>query len=554
MLTVRFPLQGLSALVAEGTALIDAARAAGIQVESPCGGAGQCGKCKMKVGVEHLDNLFVTADGPLSEDERREGVVLACHAFVKGDLEAEFTGEGPASTNILSSGKQADTILDSPICKIFLEDENITQVRFDGLPRVEEPGDSTGRCYGAAIDIGTTTLVAALIDLNTGKELGAASSLNPQVVFGHDVLSRIRCAGDPEGLMKLHDAIVRELERMLFMLARRGRIETAHIYELVLSGNTCMLHLAVGVNPRSLGKYPYTPALKGGECIPARDVGFNLPGAARVYFPPIISGFVGADITAGIIATGLHREPGVVLFIDIGTNGEMVLSINGRLAATSTAAGPAFEGMNIACGMRAADGAVEKFSIGDDGRLSVGTIGEAKPAGICGSGLVDIVGELVSHGVLDRNGRFSKNGRIPDSLRERMSLENGKSIFRISDEVYLTQQDIRQVQLAKRALRSGIDILLAGNGLKYSDVDKVLIAGAFGFHLRTKNLVRIGILPGELEAKIDLVGNTSKTGARALLLDQSLRRDALRIVERVNVIELANEPGFERTFIGNLAF
>jgi uncharacterized 2Fe-2S/4Fe-4S cluster protein (DUF4445 family) len=554
MLTVRFPLQGLSAVVPEGTALVEAARAAGIRVESPCGGGGRCGKCKMKVSAEHLDNLTVTAVGPLSEDERRAGFVLACHALVKRNLEAEFVGEGPASTNILSSGKQVDTNLDSPICKIFLEDENITRVHFDGLPKVEEPGDSTGRCYGAAIDIGTTTLVAALIDLNTGKELGATSSLNPQVVFGHDVLSRIRCAADPEGFVKLHDAIVRELERMLSMLARRGRIETAHIYELVLSGNTCMLHLAAGVNPLSLGRYPYTPMLKGGECIPVRDVGFSLPDAARIYFPPIISGFVGADITAGIIATGLHREPGVVLFIDIGTNGEMVLSINGRLVATSTAAGPAFEGMNIACGMRAADGAVEKFSIGDDGLLSVGTIGKAKPVGICGSGLVDVVGELVSHGVLDRNGRFSKNGHIPDPIRERMSFEHGKSIFLISDEVFLTQQDVRQVQLAKGALRSGIDILLAGSGLKYSDVDQVLIAGAFGFHLRTKNLVRIGILPGELEAKIDLVGNTSKTGARALLLDLSLRREALRIVDRVNVIELANEPGFERTFIGNLAF
>jgi uncharacterized 2Fe-2S/4Fe-4S cluster protein (DUF4445 family) len=315
-----------------------------------------------------------------------------------------------------------------------------------------------------------------------------------------------------------------------------------------------MLHLVAGVNPRSLGRYPYTPVLRGGEYVTARDVGFSLPGTARIYFPPIISGFVGADITAGILATGFHREPGTVLFIDIGTNGEMVLSINGRLIATSTAAGPAFEGMNIACGMRAAEGAVEKFSIGGDGRLSVGAIGDAKPAGICGSGLVDVVGELVAHGVLDRNGRFSRNGHIPDLIRERMCFENGKSTFRISDEVFLTQQDIRQVQLAKGALRSGIDILLAGNGLKYSDVDRVLIAGAFGFHLRTKNLVRIGILPAELEGKIDLVGNTSKPGACALLMDRSLRLEALRMVDRVNVIELANEPGFERTFIGNLAF
>jgi uncharacterized 2Fe-2S/4Fe-4S cluster protein (DUF4445 family) len=508
----------------------------------------------MRVNEQRLDNLLVTASGPLSEDERGDGFVLACHSFVKGDLEVEFIEEETLSTNILSSGRRADTSLDSPVRKTFLEDENSTVVNFDGLPGIEEPGDTTGQCYGAAIDIGTTTLVVALIDLNTGEELGAASSLNPQVEFGHDVLSRIRCAADAEGLSKLHGAVVQELEGMLQGMARRVGIEPAHIYELVLSGNTCMLHLAARINPRSLGRYPYTPVLKGGECISARDIGFSLPGAPRIYFPPIISGFVGADITAGILATGLHREPGVVLFIDIGTNGEMVLSINGRLTATSTAAGPAFEGMNIACGMRAADGAVDKFSIGGDGRLSVGAIGGVKPAGICGSGLVDVVGELVAHSVLDRNGRFSKNGHIPGLIRERMSFKNGKPVFRISDEVFLTQQDVRQVQLAKGALRSGIDMLLAGSGLKYPDVDRVLIAGAFGFHLRTENLVRIGIIPGELEGKIDLVGNTSKTGAMALLLDRSTRREALRIADRASVIELADEPGFERTFIGNLAF
>jgi len=554
MLTVRFPLQGLSTVVPEGTSLVEAARFAGIRIESPCGGAGRCGKCRMKVNERRLDNLLVTASGPLSEEEKGDGFVLACHSFAKGDLEVEFIEEETLSTNILSSGKRADTNLDPPVRKIFVAGKNSTLVSFDGLPGIEEPGDTTGRCYGAAIDIGTTTLVAALVDLNTGEELCAASSLNPQVEFGHDVLSRIRCAVDPKGLSKLHDAVVQELERMLQGLARRAGIEPADIYELVLSGNTCMLHLAARVNPGSLGRYPYTPGLRGGERIPARDVGFNLPDTAGIYFPPIISGFVGADITAGILATGLHREPGIVLFIDIGTNGEMVLSINGRLTATSTAAGPAFEGMNIACGMRAADGAIDKFSIGNDGWVSVGAIGGAKPAGICGSGLVDVVGELVAHGVLDRNGRFSKNGHVPDLIRERISLENGKPGFRISDGVFLTQQDIRQVQLAKGALRSGIDILLAGSGLKYSDVERVLIAGAFGFHLRTENLVRIGIIPDELEGKIDLVGNTSKTGAIALLLDRSMRREALRIADRANVIELADEPGFERTFIGNLAF
>ncbi len=246
MLKVKFASQGVSALVPEGTTLVEAARAAGVRVESPCGGSGHCGKCRMKVSGEHLANLSITAAGPLSEDELRQGFVLGCHAFLKGDLEVEFFGGEPVSTNILSSGKQADTNLDPSIRKIFLKDLNVTQVRFDGLPGREEPGDTTGLCYGAAIDIGTTTLVASLIDLNTGEELAAASSLNPQTVFGHDVLSRIRMAADPEGLVKLRDVIIRELESMLFTLARANNIEPVNIYELVLSGNTCMLHLVAG--------------------------------------------------------------------------------------------------------------------------------------------------------------------------------------------------------------------------------------------------------------------------------------------------------------------
>jgi uncharacterized 2Fe-2S/4Fe-4S cluster protein (DUF4445 family) len=553
MLTVRFPLQGASAIVPENTTLMDAARVAGIRVESPCGGTGRCGKCRMRVSGKDLEMIRVTAIGPLSEDERSGGFVLACQAVVEADLEVELLSAKPVIANILSSGKQCNANLDSPVRKIFIDSRNITQVTFDGLLAAEEAGDTTGHNYGAAVDIGTTTLVAALIDLNTGEEVGTACSLNPQVVFGHDVLSRIRRAADPGGLMELREAVVREVERMLCDLARSGGIESAHIYELVLSGNTCMLHLAAGVDPRSLGRYPYVPLLKGGENRLAGNAGFSLNDFARIYFPPVISGFVGADITAGIIATGFHLDPGVILFMDIGTNGEMVLSQNGRLTATSTAAGPAFEGTNIACGMRAAAGAVAEFSI-ENGRLSVGTIGGIEPVGICGSGLVDIVGELLYHGVIDRNGRFSKNAPIPAFIRERMTSENGKSAFRISDDVFLMQQDIRQVQLAKGALRSGIDMLLSRNGLMYSDVDRVLVAGAFGYHLKISNLVRIGVLPDELEEKIDLVGNTSKTGAAAFLMDRSLRLEAARIGERVNVIELADEPGFERTFINNLAF
>ena len=550
---VRFPAYGIAVQVPEGATLLEAARLAGVPLESPCDGSGLCGKCKVLVPEASTANLrLLLPDTPA--EELGPGVILACHALVKGDVEVEILNGESGPLRILSWGRGRAFGFAPCIRKIYRQVKDVTTVYCDDALLATEPGDTTTQCFGAAVDIGTTTVVVALVDLQRGRELGISSSLNPQTIYGHDVLSRIRFSSEPEGLDRLHASIVQELNRSLEWLAQESGIELDRIYEVVLSGNTCMLHLAAGVNPSSLGRYPYTPALKGGMSLSVAEVGIALPGYSRVFFPPVISGFVGGDITAGVLATGLHLESGVFLFVDVGTNGEIVLSVDGRLTATSTAAGPAFEGMTITCGTRAREGAIETVDISEDSRVQVRTIGNAEPVGICGSGLVDAVAALIAHGVVDRNGRFAHPGHLPPLLRERLGARDGKPIFRLTANVHLTQSDIRQVQLAKGAIRAGIDILLGRRGLKYAEVDRVLIAGAFGFHLRTQSLIDIGILPPEVKGRVEFVGNTSMTGAQAFLLDRTTRDEMFNLVGEIEVVELANAPEFERTFIKGLAF
>jgi uncharacterized 2Fe-2S/4Fe-4S cluster protein (DUF4445 family) len=317
-----------------------------------------------------------------------------------------------------------------------------------------------------------------------------------------------------------------------------------------------MLHLALNVNPAPLGKYPYRPAITGGNWLRSIDHNIDIAEFGLIYIPPIISAYVGADITSGILAAQLDRRPGITLLIDIGTNGEMVLATDGKLIATSTAAEPAFEGMNITHGQRAENGAIESFQIDDDGQIHYETIGNQTATGICGSGLLDIVSSLVVQGVVNQNGKLndSQNQLLPDSLRSRLIVRDGKLVFQVTDMIWLTQTDLRQVQLAKGAIRAGIEFLLSEAQIPAKAVERVLIAGSFGYHLKVNSLINIGLIPEEFQDKVEMVGNTSKTGAQAFLLNQSCRGAMARVIKNVTVLELASFPNFDRVFVQSLSF
>ncbi|HEY3277937.1 MAG TPA: ASKHA domain-containing protein [Syntrophorhabdaceae bacterium] len=535
MARVKFLPNDVTIDVNEQVTILDAARLAGVRIESPCNGTGKCGKCRVT-----LD------DG--------ETPVLACTTVVRDGVSVHVVEEDNRSLEILSHANHVETSVDPYIRKIFVATEGRTLVYGGAYLLGSEKGDGVDKNYGVVVDIGTTTLVASLVDLTGGHELGTASSLNPQAIHAQDVLSRITFCAEPEGMDIMFGEFAKEVNRLVGEVSTRAGIDRENIYEAVYSGNTCMLHLATGTNPRSLGRYPYTPALTGGQVLSAEEMGLRISKYGLVYLPPVISGFVGADITSGILATRLHERKGKTLFVDIGTNGEMVLSVDGTLVASSTAAGPAFEGMNITFGMRAERGAVEEFSVTERG-VSLKTIGNAAVRGICGSGLLDIVGELVAHRVIDDKGKLvdPANGIYP-FLKDRLGRENDKPVFYLSPGVYLSQKDVRQVQLAKGAVRTGIEFLLRHGGITARDVDEVLIAGSFGYHLREESLISTGLLPAEFRGKVEFVGNTSKSGGHVFLVNKEAREEITTLVKGINVLELANYPDFDKVFVKSLGF
>ncbi|MDR1573284.1 MAG: ASKHA domain-containing protein [Clostridiales Family XIII bacterium] len=558
MPSIRFLPEQKTVCAAPGTTIAEAARAAGVAIETPCNGALICGKCKVKLAPADLSRVDSSAGAHLTDDaEKAEGCVLACAATVHGDICVTIVNEGGvrAETQTVRDGRSFDAALAPAIGKDYLPERDETAVRTaGGALRGLEPGDTRDALYGLVADIGTTTLVTELVDLRTGRAMAARSSVNPQAAYGQDVLTRIGFASDPQGLATLHTLILREINAMTADLCEETGVRASRIYEIVLSGNTAMLHLVMGRDPAPLGRVPFVSRLAGGENFDAKESGFAISPFGLAYLPPLISAYVGADISSGVLAAQLHKREGRSLFVDIGTNGEMILAADGRLCAASAAAGPAFEGMNIKFGMRATAGAIEHFKTEDTGAFSVRAIGGAPPSGICGSGLIDIMGELVGNGVLDETGRFVSADALPPHFAARMTCEDGKPAFSVAKGVCLTQQDVRQVQLAKGALRAAVETLLKVLRTDADEIDRVLIAGSFGYHLRAENLIRIGLLPEAFAGKIEFLGNTSQSGGRAFLVNRYCREEMAALAARIEVVELANREDFNKLFIDCLGF
>jgi uncharacterized 2Fe-2S/4Fe-4S cluster protein (DUF4445 family) len=440
----------------------------------------------------------------------------------------------------------------------------VTAVVCDEALVAVEPGDTTGRRHAIAFDLGTTTVVATLLDLETGTPAAVRSMLNRQQPYGADVISRVSATMlDREALGALQARASETLQQLADEVCDEAGVDPAEVYEMVICGNVTMTQLALGIDPEPLSMAPFI--VTAHELPPARaaDFGVRLHPRAPAFVYPSLGAYVGGDIVAGLLATGLTRDRRVRLFIDVGTNSEIALGSAERVVATAAPAGPAFEAAQIRCGMRAAEGAVEGVKIvGDEFRLQV--IGDAEPVGMCGSGLVDCVSELVHAGLLDHSGRFVDEEAAADlhpGLAPRLTKIGEERVFVMhwrgedpANAVYLSQRDVRELQFAKASIATGWQILLSELGLEPGDITQVLLAGSFGAYLSPVSAVRIGLVPDIALPRIVSAGNVAGEGAKMAALSLRERAEARSILDEVEYVELSGRADFNDAFIDQLAF
>jgi len=570
----------------------------GYPVPSACGGVGTCGKCRVLL----RKGARAPAESErvhLTKAELEAGWRLSCIQYVDRDiaLEVPELEEATHAKELLTKVLRVPP--DSGIKKTYLklpkprrDDQRPDTVRIQdelwegqltfplkilrktpGLLRKGdfkitvtrtanhvldlEPGDTTGARYGVAIDIGTTTLAGYLLNLGTGEELAVSSRLNPQRSFGDDVISRIFYVHGhgEEGLRELQELVTSGINTVLKQLCRVAKINPAHIYKATVAGNPTMIHLFLGIDPSNIDHSPFTPVLRGSLILSATELGLGINPQGQIYILPGVSGYVGADITAGILCTGLHKAESIQLFVDIGTNAEVVLGNKDRLLACSTPAGPALEGARIKHGMNAIPGAIA-YAFLNDKDLKLETIGDRAPKGICGSGLIDLGGELRKAGLINEAGNLQKQVNAPISERicrgakgyPRFLVKAGRK------PIYLTQEDVRELQLAKGAIRSGVDITLRELGATPNEVSAVYLAGAFGSYVRRENVLRIGMLPDFPLEKIKPVGNTAGQGAKLCLLNYGKWEEIQELAGQVEYFELSYRKDFNRVFVENMRF
>lgn len=597
---VIFEPSGRSVHALPGTILLEVAARAGFIIHTPCGGAGKCGKCVLQVRHGKCPPQPAEIE-TLGAIRINEGFRLACMARVTGPVTIEIpdTSLFQAQQQILTTDVGGQMDVTPRVIKTFIElplphqhDEasdlerlrkvignhpislsalqslpdalrtdgfKITTVLVDDELIAIEPGDTTAACYGLAFDIGSTSLVGTLVNLTTGADVAVAARVNPQTSFGDDVVSRIqRCRTNPSGLAQLHTAVLEGVNKIIDDLTRKTHISPTYIYEAVFAGNTTMQQILCGINPAALGEMPFLPAFREALEGDASALRLHINPHAKFYVFPQLGGFVGGDTTAGILATRLEQVTTPTLLVDIGTNGEIVLAHEGKMLATSVAAGPAFEGARIANGMRATSGAIEKVLIDGDVRLNV--IGNTKPAGICGSGLIDVAAEMLRAGILDSTGRILSPDEVPpqlpEALRARLVEADGETHFLLAAAgdsatgapLLLYQRDIRELQLANAAIRAGINILMKKAGLQPEMLDTILLAGGFGNFIRRNHARRIGMLPPIPCSKIRFVGNTASFGAKRALLSSLEKRTASTLINKVRHVDLSLDPEFQMEF------
>ncbi len=512
---------GLRILVDSNTLYLDAIRESGLHIPSECGGKGTCGKCKVRIQPEPSSTSLER--GVLTAKDMDVGIRLACQHTIDFDSRV-FLPQSISDVRILTEGISAAPLEVDP--------------RLDGQ-------------VGAAIDIGTTTLVAYLMDLGTGEQVGSASMVNPQVEYGEDIITRLNAAVDsPKAQHHLQMLVVHAVEELCLRLCEDAGIDTSALSQLVVVGNTVMHHLFLGLNVSSLSVTPYVPAKTSAQIALASKIGFA-NASPEIYAAPLIAGFVGSDITALILSQKLYESDDAVLGIDIGTNGEIVLARHSTIHACSTAAGSAFEGATISSGMRGQVGAVEHFSISDpDSMPDITVIGQTTPRGICGSGIVDIVASLLQAEILTHNGRLHKSQRtVDDDSMGRAYVVVGQGELGAEEQILFTQKDVRQVQVAKAAIQAGTQVLMKHVGIQNADLDRVIVAGAFGNYISPESAMDIGLLPKISRSRVLQAGNTAGTGAKMMLMSSKMRSLAEQIAVSVEHIQLSGDPDFEQLFL-----
>ena len=604
---VTFQPRETSTRVPPGTTLFHAAAWIGQPIESTCGGRGTCGKCRVKI-LSGPAPVSVADQHHLDAAQIEEGWRLSCQAEVHSETVAEVPRLlGTPKTAMFGVGRQV--LLDPNVHKVHLklEPPELHDQRSD-LKRLEEalaaegyplsadlqalrqlpkalrdadfdctavlcgadlvaiePGNTTHASYGAAFDLGTTTIVGTLIDLNTGEARAVASSLNAQAVHGGDVLSRISYTmGKREGLGELQRMAALTFNTLLEDLGRQAAVPADRIYEVTIAGNATMQHLLLGLDPEPISVTPFAPTVTKGVEVRADLLGLAIHPNGRVYLFPHLGAYVGGDIVAGLLATALPRGDKLRLFVDVGTNGEIALGWEKRTVATAAPAGPAFEGAEISCGMRATRGAIEGVRIGEDA-VTLQTIGDAPPVGLCGSGLIDAVAQLYRRGLLDATGRMRSAEDVrathPEPLRARLVTWEGVRAFVLatpeetgSTAVVLTQKDIRQLQFAKGSIATGIQVLMNEMGVKAADLQDVLLAGAFGSYIHPDSARTIGLVPPVALERIRAVGNAAGEGAKIALLSYREREAAEGMPSRVEYLELSGREDFNDLFMKALGF
>ncbi len=600
---------------------LDAIRSAGIGIKSVCAGKGTCGKCRILIMDRDIRPPTSQEEKVLAKDEIDSGVRLACQQVFDRDIKIYIPASSLSEEQKLQvKGKEAEIDVDPLISKYHLklkrasledldsdfkriqeglrQEYDVTADRIDlealrimpGVIRSSsweitvairegevisiENGDTAKKSYGLAVDLGTTKIALILVDLASGKTLDSQGIMNPQISFGEDVMSRLNYALEkPSNLENIKNIVVKRMGEAAKELCSRNDIDTKQLLEMTVVGNTAMHHLFLGLPVKQLALSPFVPLTESPVSIKARDLGIEMAPGAYIYMPPPIAGFVGSDHLAMVLASGIFDLKGNYLGVDIGTNTEIALASNGKLTSVSTASGPAFEGAHIKHGMRAAPGAIERVVIEKDTFIpAIQTINDKKPTGICGSGILDAVAELLRTGVIDIRGKFQADNSFicqddkgqKQFVLARSEKDDGKGKDHITEnlmglpcgekDISVSQKDIVEIQLAKGAMRTGIEILLENAGIDFTELDGIIIAGAFGSYIDPRNVVNIGMFPRVSLDRISQVGNAAGVGAKMVLISGAQRKKAEEIAKKTDYLELTVYPSFSDHFIAGMQF